>query len=198
MIRSCLAGKRRSAGLFHHPSGGPSPATRGTRFAFLPRRDGEGASGAAEVAVSRGRDLFRTIEEHTVNDGPSGARGAEPPPGGERCSAPPSLSPRLGVGFSALMTLFFAVAVPLTTGGAVNFLTIRNSQNILVAIVPVLLLGLGQTFVIIAAGIDLSVGWVMSLASVLSALASAGPSTRGAPVSRRCLGLLRRSPAPPS
>jgi ribose/xylose/arabinose/galactoside ABC-type transport system permease subunit len=32
-------------------------------------------------------------------------------------------------------------------------------------------LGLGQTFVIIAAGIDLSVGWVMSLASVLSALA---------------------------
>jgi ribose/xylose/arabinose/galactoside ABC-type transport system permease subunit len=50
-----------------------------------------------------------------------------------------------------------------------GFGTIRNSQNILVAIVPVLLMGLGQTFVIIAAGIDLSVGWVMGWASVVSA-----------------------------
>lgn len=71
--------------------------------------------------------------------------------------------------FLLLMILFFVIAVPLA-GGA-TFLTVRNSQNILMAIVPVLLLGLGQTFVIIAAGIDLSVGWVMSLASVLSALA---------------------------
>ena len=52
--------------------------------------------------------------------------------------------------FLALMVLFFVIAVPLSTGGSVNFLTIRNSQNILVAIIPVLLLGLGQTFVIIA------------------------------------------------
>ena len=69
--------------------------------------------------------------------------------------------------------------MPLTTGGSVNFLTVRNSQNILVAIIPVLLLGLGQTFVIIAAGIDLSVGWVMSLASVLSALALRGAFNAG-------------------
>jgi ribose/xylose/arabinose/galactoside ABC-type transport system permease subunit len=73
--------------------------------------------------------------------------------------------------FLALMVLFFVITVPLVSGGAVHFLTIRNSQNIMVAIIPVLLLGLGQTFVIIGAGIDLSVGWVMSLASVLSALA---------------------------
>ena len=72
--------------------------------------------------------------------------------------------------------------MPLTTGGAVNFLTVRNSQNILVAIIPVLLLGLGQTFVIIAAGIDLSVGWVMSLGSVLSALALRFAFNRGAPL----------------
>ncbi|HQZ14193.1 MAG TPA: ABC transporter permease [Devosia sp.] len=69
--------------------------------------------------------------------------------------------------FLLAMIVFFIIAVPLA-GGA-TFLTVRNSQNILMAIVPVLLLGLGQTFVIIAAGIDLSVGWVMSLASVLSA-----------------------------
>ena len=72
--------------------------------------------------------------------------------------------------------------MPLTTGGSVNFLTVRNSQNILVAIVPVLLLGLGQTFVIITAGIDLSVGWVMSLASVLSALAIRGSFNSGLPL----------------
>lgn len=51
-----------------------------------------------------------------------------------------------------------------------GFFTVRNSQNILVAIVPVLLMGLGQTFVIITAGIDLSVGWVMGMASVVSAI----------------------------
>ena len=84
--------------------------------------------------------------------------------------------------FLGLMVLFFVVAVPLSTGGSVNFLTVRNSQNILVAIVPVLLLGLGQTFVIITAGIDLSVGWVMSLASVLSALAIRGSFNGGLPL----------------
>ena len=84
--------------------------------------------------------------------------------------------------FLGVMVLFFVVAVPLTTGGSVNFLTVRNSQNILVAIIPVLLLGLGQTFVIIAAGIDLSVGWVMSLASVLSALAIRGAFNSGVPL----------------
>ena len=84
--------------------------------------------------------------------------------------------------FLALLILFFVIAVPLTTGGEVNFLTVRNSQNILVAIIPVLLLGLGQTFVIIAAGIDLSVGWVMSLASVLAALALRSAFNGGVPL----------------
>lgn len=82
--------------------------------------------------------------------------------------------------FLALMILFFIVAVPLF-GGA-TFLSVRNSQNILVAIVPVLLLGLGQTFVIISAGIDLSVGWVMSLASVLSAHAIRASYNAGVPL----------------
>lgn len=84
--------------------------------------------------------------------------------------------------FLGLMIIFFVIAVPIWNGGSVNFLTIRNSQNILVAITPVLLLGLGQTFVIIGAGIDLSVGWVMSLASVLSALAIRGAYNAGLPL----------------
>jgi ribose/xylose/arabinose/galactoside ABC-type transport system permease subunit len=72
--------------------------------------------------------------------------------------------------FLAGLIAFFAASVSIQSRGNVNFLTIRNSQNILMAIVPVLLMGLGQTLVVIAAGIDLSVGWVMGLASVVSAL----------------------------
>jgi ribose transport system permease protein len=72
--------------------------------------------------------------------------------------------------FLAGLIGFFAISISIQSGGDVNFLTVRNSQNILMAIVPVLLMGLGQTFVVIAAGIDLSVGWVMGLASVVSAL----------------------------
>ena len=71
----------------------------------------------------------------------------------------------------------------MTSGGTVNFLdrsaTRRTSWS------PSrrsLLLGLGQTFVIIAAGIDLSVGWVMGLASVISALAIRGAFNAGAPL----------------
>lgn len=84
--------------------------------------------------------------------------------------------------FLGLMIVFFVISVPILNNGAVNFLTLRNSQNILVAITPVLLLGLGQTFVIIGAGIDLSVGWVMSLASVLSALALRAAFNSGLPL----------------
>jgi len=72
--------------------------------------------------------------------------------------------------FLAALIALFATSVSIQSRGDVNFLTIRNSQNILMAIVPVLLMGLGQTFVVIAAGIDLSVGWIMGLASVVSAL----------------------------
>ncbi len=84
--------------------------------------------------------------------------------------------------FLASLILAFIVAVPLVSGSAVSFLSVRNSQNILVAITPVLLLGLGQTFVIISGGIDLSVGWVMSYASVISALALRGAYDAGLPL----------------
>jgi ribose/xylose/arabinose/galactoside ABC-type transport system permease subunit len=70
------------------------------------------------------------------------------------------------------LILFFTVSVSITSDGVINFLSLRNSQNILGNIVSVLLMGLGQTFVIISGGIDLSVGWVMGLASVTSAKAT--------------------------
>lgn len=72
--------------------------------------------------------------------------------------------------FLLMLIGFFWISVFVVNDGEVDFLSLRNSQNILMAITPVLLMGLGQTFVIISAGIDLSVGWVMGLASVVSAL----------------------------
>lgn len=65
------------------------------------------------------------------------------------------------------LVLFFTVSISITAD--INFLNLRNTQLILSTIVSVLLMGLGQTFVIISGGIDLSVGWVMGLASVVSA-----------------------------
>ena len=70
--------------------------------------------------------------------------------------------------FLAVLIILFTVLSAALEG--INFLSLRNSQNILVAIIPILLMGLGETFVIIAGGIDLSVGWVMGLSSVVAAL----------------------------
>jgi ribose/xylose/arabinose/galactoside ABC-type transport system permease subunit len=74
--------------------------------------------------------------------------------------------------FLAALIALFTISVFITTDGDVWFLSLRNVMNILVAITPILLMGLGQTFVIISGGIDLSVGWVMGLASVVSAVIS--------------------------
>lgn len=78
--------------------------------------------------------------------------------------------------------LFLLLLVVYFSWQGTGFFTIRNSQNILVAIVPIVLMGLGQTFVIIAAGIDLSVGWVMGLSSVVSALVIRDQANAGQPV----------------
>ena len=80
----------------------------------------------------------------------------------------------------ALIALFW-VSVTVTTDGEVNFLSLRNIMNVLVTITPVLLMGLGQTFVIISGGIDLSVGWVMGLASVVAALVARDLYEAGSP-----------------
>lgn len=95
------------------------------------------------------------------------------PVGGKRLSSQQRaillLSRVWGWVFLALLIVFFTISASTSQG--VNFLSLRNSQNILVAITPILLMGLGQTFVIIAGGIDLSVGWVMGLSSVVAAMA---------------------------
>jgi ribose transport system permease protein len=70
--------------------------------------------------------------------------------------------------------IFLAILVAYFAWQGTGFFTL-NSQNILVNIVSIMLMGLGQTFVIIAGGIDLSVGWTMGLSSVISAKTTRSP-----------------------
>ena len=71
--------------------------------------------------------------------------------------------------FLALMILFFEVFARATSGSTFLF-SLENIRNILLAMVFPLLLALGQTFVIIAGGIDLSVGFTVGLSSVGAAV----------------------------
>lgn len=64
--------------------------------------------------------------------------------------------------FLLAMVIFFSV-----TGR--GFFSINNFANILVASTLVMLMAIGQTYVVITAGIDLSIGWTVGLASVVSA-----------------------------
>jgi predicted ABC-type sugar transport system permease subunit len=70
--------------------------------------------------------------------------------------------------FLAAMVIFFTVAAKSLND--TNFLSPRSIQGILVYATQILLIALGETLIIIAAGIDLSVGYVLGLSAVVAAL----------------------------
>jgi ribose transport system permease protein len=65
-----------------------------------------------------------------------------------------------------------------------------NIQSIAVFTIAPLLLGLGQTFVVISGGIDLSVGFTMGLSSVVLAHVVNATSASAGPLSSLALGVL--------
>ena len=67
----------------------------------------------------------------------------------------------------ALLFLLLETVVFVVLG--TRFYSLENLQNILVACTWVLLLGVGETFVIVTGGIDLSVGFVMGFSTVICA-----------------------------
>ena len=71
--------------------------------------------------------------------------------------------------FAALAGLLLLVLVFSLTSEA--FFTDGNAMTVALQVTSIALLGVGATFVIIAGGIDLSVGSVLALAGVLAALA---------------------------
>jgi len=73
--------------------------------------------------------------------------------------------------FLILLVAFFEVWAQAAEGISFIF-NVYNIQSILVFATAPLLLALGQTFVIISAGIDLSLGFVMGLSSVIAAHAA--------------------------
>lgn len=71
--------------------------------------------------------------------------------------------------FAALAGLLLLVIVFSLTSEA--FFSVGNGMTVALQVTSIALLGVGATFVIIAGGIDLSVGSVLALAGVLAALA---------------------------
>jgi ribose transport system permease protein len=65
--------------------------------------------------------------------------------------------------------LFLLGLIIFFSSQAPGFFTIRNFSSVLVTATLVTLMALGQTYVIITAGIDLSIGWTVGLASVIAA-----------------------------
>lgn len=65
--------------------------------------------------------------------------------------------------------LFLGILIAVFSIMAPGFFTVRSFQNIGINASETLIVALGQTFVIIAGGIDLSVGFVMGLTSVVAA-----------------------------
>ena len=73
--------------------------------------------------------------------------------------------------FLLLLLVLFEVWARVSYGATFVF-SAYNAQSIAVFAVAPLLLALGETFVIIAGGIDLSVGFIMGLSAVIAAVAT--------------------------
>ena len=67
--------------------------------------------------------------------------------------------------------LFLLILIIFFSFTGQGFLNLFNFQNIGADMSLILIMALGQTFVIISGGIDLSIGFVMGLSSVAAALA---------------------------
>jgi len=65
--------------------------------------------------------------------------------------------------------LFLLAMVAFFSATGTGFFTLNNFSNILVTSTLVALMAIGQTYVVITGGIDLSIGWTVGLASVVSA-----------------------------
>lgn len=73
-----------------------------------------------------------------------------------------------------LYLLFYALTIYLSADGSSNFASAENTMNILRQVAINLVLAAGMTFVILTAGIDLSVGSVLAVAAVLGMQVSLG------------------------
>jgi ribose/xylose/arabinose/galactoside ABC-type transport system permease subunit len=69
--------------------------------------------------------------------------------------------------FLAFLVIGFSIASKKIND--IDFISLRSVQGILTYATQILLIGLGETLIIIVAGIDLSAGWVLGFSSVVGA-----------------------------
>ena len=90
--------------------------------------------------------------------------------------------------FLVLLLTFFTIASKQANN--VNFLSPRAIQGILLYTTQILLMGMAETFIIISAGIDLSVGWTLGFSSVISAMVMRELNGHVSPVATISAGML--------
>jgi ribose transport system permease protein len=81
--------------------------------------------------------------------------------------------------FLTILILFFSITSKVRND--VDFITLKGITAILLYASQILLIGLGETLVMIAAGIDLSAGWTLGLSSVIAAQIMRDLYAKGAP-----------------
>ena len=82
--------------------------------------------------------------------------------------------------FIVLIVVFIAclIAVTIHEGGTSDFLSVDNIREMFVRSVALGIVAAGQTLVILGASLDLSVGWVVGLGSILAAETMNGQDSR--------------------
>ena len=81
--------------------------------------------------------------------------------------------------FFVVMVAVFSIASQ--AANQVAFISFRSVQGVLLYATQILLVGLGETLIIITSGIDLSSGWVLGFSSVIGAQIMRGLYAAGAP-----------------
>jgi predicted ABC-type sugar transport system permease subunit len=69
--------------------------------------------------------------------------------------------------FLALMVIVFTISAKAING--TNFISVRSVQGILTYATQIALIGLGETLILIAAGIDMSAGYMLGFSAVIAA-----------------------------
>jgi ABC-type sugar transport system ATPase subunit/ribose/xylose/arabinose/galactoside ABC-type transport system permease subunit len=155
---------------------------------------GELPAGQAKSRAERGADeeailalAYKYVQNRREQtNGMPGAGGAAGSPGLLR-----SLYHRLASFDLGSSIVFIVLALLVIAGmlGPGNFLSLPNFANLLRQMVIPMLLGIGQTFVILSGGIDLSVSSIVTLANVFAAGMMVGMDERLLPVALFCLGV---------
>ncbi|MGH9206691.1 MAG: ABC transporter permease, partial [Acidimicrobiales bacterium] len=149
----------------------------------MPRKAARGATPGAARNAGREPDV---LEQRHDRNQPAGRRGATPPgaPGRTMRSFSPGMIARRNTFW--IVVILVGLVAAFSALRPQQFLTVFNFQTLGIDAAVLMILSIGQTYVLITAGIDLSVGAVLVFSSIVSAKAmlafSGAPANTYAPV----------------